>query len=113
MERAVAIHPVENRRELEESLAPGVVVLYKHSPTCWVAARALEQVERFAQKSPGIPIYMVDVIGQRPLSDWVAEHFGIAHESPQAIVLRDGEPVWHASHFSVTARALRKAAEAA
>jgi bacillithiol system protein YtxJ len=33
---------------------------------------------------------------------------GVRHETPQAILLRDGVPVWSASHFRITAEALKK-----
>ena len=45
----------------------------------------------------------------RRLSDSAAERFGIRHETPQAILLKDGRPVWNASHFRITADALTRA----
>jgi bacillithiol system protein YtxJ len=39
----------------------------------------------------------------RNVSTAIAERTGIRHESPQAIVLKDGKPVYHASHYDVTA----------
>ena len=56
----------------------------------------------------GIPVFLVDVLSQRPLSQNIAASLGIRHESPQAIVLRRGAPLWHASHYDVTADALAK-----
>jgi len=55
---------------------------------------------------PDVPVYWVDVKGQRPLSREIAGRLGITHESPQAILLRRGTPVWHASHSGVTAGAI-------
>jgi len=43
------------------------------------------------------------------LSESMEERFGIRHESPQAIVVSNGKPVWHASHLRVTAKALEDA----
>ncbi len=56
-----------------------------------------------------VPVYWVDVKGQRGLSREIAGRLGIVHESPQAILLRRGRPVWHASHAAVMARAIDKA----
>jgi bacillithiol system protein YtxJ len=53
-------------------------------------------------------VFLIDVLSQRPLSQRLAADLGIRHESPQAIVLQDGKPVWHASHYDVTADALAK-----
>jgi bacillithiol system protein YtxJ len=48
-----------------------------------------------------LPIYWINVREQRELSNWVAETYGVTHESPQLILLRDGKPkqVW--DHYDV------------
>jgi len=61
------------------------------------------------REHPAVPVYLVDVLDQRPLSQALAARLGIRHESPQAIVLQSGTPVWHDSHFAVTADALAAA----
>ncbi len=58
---------------------------------------------------PKVPVYWVEVKGHRALSQEIAGRLGIVHESPQAILLRRGTPVWHASHAAVTASAIGKA----
>ena len=58
---------------------------------------------------PAVPVYLVDVITQRPLSRAIAAHLGIRHESPQAILFREGRVTWHASHDDVTVAALAAA----
>lgn len=65
------------------------------------------------RRRPGIPVYFVDVLAQRPLSQRIAVALGIRHESPQAIMLQAGTPVWHASHSEVTADALLQRVDAA
>ncbi len=57
---------------------------------------------------PDVPVYWVDVKAERPLSRELADRLGVTHESPQAILLRQGAPVWHASHSDVTARAIAR-----
>ena len=94
--------------ELEEWVASGTVVLFKHSPACWISTMAGRQVKQFSTNFPHITIGVVDVLRSRALSDDIAERYGIRHESPQAIVFRDGEPVWHASHLRVKAEALEE-----
>jgi bacillithiol system protein YtxJ len=79
-----------------------VAVLYKHSPTCGLSAIALDEVQAFADVHPDVPVYLVDVFALRPLSNAVEQALGIRHESPQAIVFRGGEVVWHGSHRRVT-----------
>ena len=38
-----------------------------------------------------------------------ARRTGVAHQSPQAFVVRDGKTVWDASHFDITAEAVEAA----
>ena len=83
-----------------------MAVIYKHSPFCPTSRRAMGEVLSFAQLKPEIPVYMVDVIRDRDLSQQLAGDLSIQHESPQAIVLREGVPVVHGSHYDVTAAQL-------
>ena len=62
----------------------------------------------FVENAP-VRVLLVKVIEARPLSLRMAEELGIAHASPQAILVRDGRAVWHASHFAITAAALAAA----
>ena len=78
-----------------------VAVLYKHSPTCGLSSMALDEVEAFSAQHPDVPIYLVDVLSQRPLSNAIESTLGIRHESPQAFVFRQGAVVWHGSHRRV------------
>jgi bacillithiol system protein YtxJ len=90
---------------LEESLA----VLYKHSPLCGLSLMAAREIDRFVAARPGVPVYQVDVVRDRALSAEAARRLEIRHESPQALVLRDGAVTWHGSHRAVTAEALERA----
>ena len=102
------MHTVATYAELDTVLRTPVVLLYKHSDTCPISAMAYHEVERLADENPELPIYLVDVHAQRPLSRHIAEHFGIRHESPQAILVHEGQSVWHGSHYRITAHAIRR-----
>ena len=104
-----SFQPVREDGDLESALAEPVAVLYKHSPLCGLSAIAAGQVRTFLEAGAGAPVYVLDVIRERKLAREVERRLGIRHESPQAIVLRDGKAVWHASHRGVTAEALREA----
>ncbi len=98
---------------LDDVLGKGTAVVYKHSAACWICAMAWRQIRRFARRAPEVPIFVIDILEQRALSDEIAERLGIRHESPQVIVIRDGEPIWHGSHLKVTASALQAALDGA
>lgn len=83
------------------------VLLFKHSNTCPVSARAHAQYRAFVEEH-GPDAAMIVVQEARPLSEAVAERTGVRHESPQALLLSGGEAVWHASHGAITAEALAR-----
>jgi len=99
--------PIADRDALEALLSRSherPVLLFKHSNTCPVSARAYQQMQ--GVKSP---VSIVVVQTSRDLSREVAARTGVPHESPQALVLRNGEAVWSASHFDITADAVEQA----
>lgn len=100
-----------NAEDLDELLARShvaPVVIFKHSTTCPISASAHRQMSEVSTGVTG-QISLVIVQRARELSRRVAEQTGIQHESPQAIVLRNGGVVWSASHFDITTEAIEQA----
>lgn len=104
--------PLNTIEELDGVLAEDLAVIYKHSTQCGLSARTLQQMLTFIAERPDVPVYQVNVIEDRPVSDAVAGRLAIRHESPQAIVVRRGAPVWNGSHLDVTAEKLAAAIDA-
>ena len=100
---------VEGSDDFLSELGDGLAVIYKHSNRCAVCVGALNEVRKFAERHPDVPVFVIDVVKNRPLSHLVAERFDVIHQSPQALVIRDGESVWDGSHLSVTAGELEGA----
>ena len=101
-------HYVNSADDIERALTAPVALLYKHSETCPVSAMAQREIDRLEHHRPDLDIWVVDVHAHRALSREIAERFTIRHESPQAILVREGRPVWHGSHYRVTAHAIRR-----
>lgn len=86
----------------EEMLAQPFVVLFKHSPRCGVSLLVQTRViDKAIAKNPELDIHLIDVLAQRSTSNRIAEQFDIHHESPQLIALRDGQVVYHKSHWGI------------
>ncbi|HEX8708897.1 MAG TPA: bacillithiol system redox-active protein YtxJ [Pyrinomonadaceae bacterium] len=99
--------PVTDTKSLEQLLAQSKdapVVLFKHSSTCPISARAYQQMAQVSSR-----VSLIVVQNAREVSREVETRTGIAHESPQAIVLRNGEAVWNASHFDITSESVEQA----
>ena len=102
------MYPIVSEADLAALFASPLAVLYKHSPICATSGYAYEEMLAFRRQSR-VPVFLVDVVHHRPLSRALAERTGVAHASPQAIILRDGIPAWHRSHFDIQAEAVRSA----
>lgn len=109
--QAAKLVEIEDAGALEEMFArsnDAPVILFKHSTTCPISAHAHRQMSRL-DRAVSAEIALVVVQKARAVSNQVAERTGLRHESPQAIVLRGGRPVWSASHFDITAEAVEGA----
>ena len=78
------------------------LLIFKHSTTCSISAAAKSKIERqWADSGLNLPIYYLDLLRFRPLSAQIAEQFGVRHESPQLLLIQDGECRYDASHMSI------------
>lgn len=88
----------EKLDELFQKSHEAPIVLFKHSTTCPISAAIYREVE-----GVDADVNIVVVQTARNVSNEIASRTGIRHESPQAIVLKDGKPVYQASHYNVKA----------
>ena len=84
------------------------VVLFKHSTACPISRNAHREMEQFTDAD----VNLVVVQSARELSNEIARRTGISHESPQTLIVRNGDVVWNAAHYDITADAVRAAVEA-
>ncbi|MCM3692073.1 bacillithiol system redox-active protein YtxJ [Neobacillus niacini] len=81
----------------------------KHSLTCPISQAAYQEYQKYAESNQSVPAYYLAVQDSRPLSNEIAEKFEVKHESPQALLIKDGSVVWNASHWKITNRSLTSA----
>ena len=79
-----------------------LAVIYKHSTRCMVSLMALKKLKSESTGGYSVPFYMVDVIKDRAISRSVADTFSVEHESPQVLLVKNGECIYDASHESVS-----------
>lgn len=80
------------------------VVIFKHSTRCSISSMALSRLEREwdTEEMNSITPYYLDLISYRSISNLIAEKFGVRHESPQVLVIKNGESVYHSSHMGIS-----------
>jgi bacillithiol system protein YtxJ len=106
------LHTIDEWNEiiLQNTASPHGMVILKFSPRCPISRSVEREFNAWCQTladDAGVLCVKVDVVNSRPLSQHLANHLNVRHESPQAIWLSsDKEVQWHASHYSVTKQAL-------
>ena len=129
------LHDLESLEAAIKESRERPVLLFKHSRTCGISCEAYDELHSHLEdvvapvasglnesgasgsnengasdSSRKLPAYkVITVQSHRHVSDEAATRLGVRHETPQAILLRDGKPVWKASHFRITAAALAEA----
>ncbi len=79
------------------------VLIFKHSTRCSISSTALHRLERgWRPEDEGHAVWYLDLLRYRPVSNAIAERYGVQHESPQVLVIRDGRCVYDASHTAIT-----------
>lgn len=94
-----------------EAAGEGPVFLFKHSTRCPISGAAHRRVLDYLQTagSAAPPVYCILVIESRSVSNAIAERFGVTHQSPQMLLIKNQRAVWHASHGAIDGPAITRA----
>ena len=87
-------------QQIIEKSATRPQVIFKHSIRCSISSVAKSRLDR-SEAPAHSDFYYLDLIRNRSVSNKVAEIFKVHHESPQVLVIRNGECVYDESHMSI------------
>jgi len=76
------------------------VMLFKHSTRCPVSSMAKRLTEQ-RWDHPGIAPFLLNLIAHRDVSNAIAQHLGVDHESPQMLLVKHGMATQVMSHSSI------------
>jgi len=93
-------------QEMDSQSFISPVLIFKHSSRCSISDIAFRRIEpdprhehSLAQK---YPCYFVDLFKYPDLSHRVAHHYKVFHESPQLLLIKDGQCVFESSHLDIS-----------
>jgi bacillithiol system protein YtxJ len=89
--------------ELVAASETSTVLILKHSNRCNICHVVLDRVERNWKEHDGeklIP-YFLDVIRHRDVSNAIEARFGVRHESPQVLLVKNGKCIYSATHSEI------------
>ena len=103
------LNTIEQLEQIKEESRSQPVLIYKHSTRCSISSMALDRLERsWSKELDTVKAYYLDLITYREISNAIAKEFGIYHESPQAILIKDGKAIYDASHMSISTSAIKQ-----
>lgn len=86
-----------------------VIVFFKHSTRCSISSMAKSRFEREWNYSheEATPVYL-DLLNYRDLSDKLASTFGVMHQSPQMLIIKNEKCAYHTSHQMISAESVKE-----
>ena len=96
--------PITAEVQIDEIKSLSVIkpqVIFKHSTRCSISSVAMNRLERAATPD-GVGFYFLDLIAHKDISNKIAETFSVYHESPQVLLIKDGECIFDESHSAIS-----------
>lgn len=105
----IEIKSHEQLNEILSSTEP--LFIYKHSTRCNISSDAYEVIEEtFGGEINNLPpVYYLDLLSLRSISNEIEERLKVVHQSPQLILVKNGAAVWHMSHWKITKESILQA----
>lgn len=104
----------EDLENMWEKSSEKLVFLFKKSTTCPLSADAFNIFKEFLDATDrDFASYFVKVRETREISNQIADETNIRHHSPQVLLIKNKEALWHTSHTRITVDNLTEAIEEA
>jgi len=99
--RWIALESADQVQQIKQHA--GYSIIFKHSTRCSISMMAKRKFELDWTDLPeDIDLYFLDLIKYRELSAQIAHDFQVHHESPQLLLIKDGECVLDQSHGAIS-----------
>ena len=97
----ILLESAEQLNEIKQK--EGYSIIFKHSTRCSISLMAKRRFELDWDNLPAdMPLYFLDLIQHRDISSQVAQVFNVHHESPQLLLIKDGECILDQSHGEIS-----------
>ena len=92
---------VSQLAEIKEQSKVKPQLIFKHSTRCSISSVAKSRLER-SNTPENVDFYFLDLIKNRDISNKIVEEFSVFHESPQVLLIKNGECVYDESHSGIS-----------
>jgi bacillithiol system protein YtxJ len=97
---------ISTGNDLDKALISHSFILFMHSTRCLLSGITYKAMKAFIRENKAVPVFLIDVIQNRELSQCIISRFAVSHQSPQVILIKNGKVVWNASHFRISKKNL-------
>ena len=97
----IALQTETQLEEIRKRSTDRPQVIFKHSTRCSTSALVKSRLER-SELPPTLDFYYLDLLKYRPVSNKIEVDFFVRHESPQILIIRNGECVYDESHLGIS-----------
>lgn len=99
----IQLTDIKQLLDIEKRSLSKLQVIFKYSSRCGtnrIVLRMFEEVYELSENQA--QLYFLDLISYREVSNAVAHHFQVIHESPQVLLIKNGVVVNHLSHSAIS-----------
>jgi bacillithiol system protein YtxJ len=104
----ITLSTMSHLEEIRKASQAKPQVIFKHSTRCAISAMAKNRLEKSVPPADA-DFHFLDLIRHRPISNAIAEEFGVEHESPQILLIRNESVAYTASHMGISMDELEEA----
>lgn len=95
---------IDQLKEILSSSFDVPVLIFKHSTRCSISSMVKSQFERkWNVSDQDCEVYYLDLIAHRDVSNEIEALTKVIHQSPQAILVKNGEVIYQESHNGIDA----------
>lgn len=85
------------------------VLIFKHSTSCGISASAKYELVEGLSDFKEATVYYLDLLAYRNVSNAIADQLGVTHQSPQVILVKNGEAQYSSSHMAIQSKLIKEA----
>ena len=97
---------LDSEAQLKEiATAEGSNIIFKHNTTCPISRSVIKKLKEEGDLLPeNTPVYLLDLLEKREVSNAVASTFNVTHESPQLLLIKNGSCIYNESLYNISAK---------
>lgn len=99
---------IDQLTDLENVSMEIPVLILKHSTRCSISDMAKNRLELYWDHEVPLKPYYLDLLAHREVSNEIAARYHVPHQSPQILVLKNGQTIYSASHNEIDYTTLKR-----